>query len=186
MKAFQWFQRASVLALAAIALPASADEALRVGMAQTPNVKPTFLGEIHTTCYDGITDDLLTAGLGKTGLASAVPPGFINPLAPTPAELRRRAIYTNYRAVLDITAAGGYGTLYGPNVDINGNVTSSEGKIAGCEHIAYADDGSGKKNVTLLVQIPNAFDSRHACIITAHSSGSRGVYGAIGASGDGG
>jgi hydroxybutyrate-dimer hydrolase len=183
MRAFQWFQRAPVLALAAIALPANADQELRVGMAQTPNVKPVFLGEIHTTCYDGVTDDLLTAGLGKTGLAGAAP-GFINPLQPTPAELRRRAIWTNYRAVLDITAAGGYGTLYGPNVDINGNVTSSEGKIAGCEHIAYADDGSGKKNVTLMVQIPNTFDSRNACIVTAHSSGSRGVYGAIGASGE--
>ena len=183
MKALQWFQRASVLALAAIALPANADQELRVSMAQTPNVKPTFLGEIRMTCYDGVTDDLLTAGLGKTGLAGAAP-GFINPLAPTPAELRRRAIWTNYRAVLDITAAGGYGTLYGPNVDTNGNVTSSEGKIAGCEQIAYADDGSGKKNVTLLVQVPNTFDSRYSCIITAHSSGSRGVYGAIGASGE--
>src|SRR5262245_51751974 len=87
MKVFRWFQRACVLALPAIALPASADEALRVGMAQTPNVKPTFLGEIHTALYDGITDDLLTAGLGKTGLAGAVPPGFSNPLAPTAAEL---------------------------------------------------------------------------------------------------
>ena len=183
MKAFHLFQRACVLALAAIALPANAGQELRVGMAQTPNVKPAFLGQIHTTCYDGITDDLLTAGLGKTGLAAGAP-GFSNPLAPTPAELRRRAIWTNYRAVLDITAAGGYGTLYGPNVDINGNVTASEGKIAGCEHIAYADDGSGKKNVTLMVQIPNTFDSRHACVITAHSSGSRGVYGAIGASGE--
>jgi hydroxybutyrate-dimer hydrolase len=184
MKRFVWFRRVSVLAFSAIALPASADQELRVGMAQTPNVKPAFLGTIHTTCYDGVTDDLLTAGLGKTGLGSAVAPGFVNPLEPTPAELRRRAIYTNYRAVLDFTAAGGYGTLYGPNVDINGNVTASEGKIAGCEHIAYADDGSGKKNVTLIVQIPNTFDSRHACIVTAHSSGSRGVYGAIGASGE--
>jgi hydroxybutyrate-dimer hydrolase len=184
MKRCVWFRRASVLAFSAIALPASAQQELRVGMAQTPNVKPAFLGAIHSTCYDGVTDDLLTAGLGKTGLGSAVPPGFVNPVAPTPAELRRRAIYTNYRAVLDFTAAGGYGTLYGPNVDINGNVTASEGKIAGCEQIAYADDGSGKKNVTLMVQIPASFDSRRACIVTAHSSGSRGVYGAIGASGE--
>jgi hydroxybutyrate-dimer hydrolase len=184
MKAFHWFRRASVLVLTTIALPANADQELRVGMAQTPNVKPAFLGAIRTTCYVGVTDDLLTAGLGKTGLATALAPAFVNPLAPTPAELRRNAIWTNYRAVLDITAAGGYGTLYGPNVDINGNVTASEGKIAGCEHIAYADDGSGKKNVTLAVQIPNTFDSRRACIVTAHSSGSRGVYGAIGASGE--
>ena len=124
------------------------------------------------------------AGLGKTGLLAGAAPGFVNPLAPTPVELRHRAIWTNYRAVLDITAAGGYGTLYGPNVDTNGNVTSSEGKIPGCEHIAYADDGSGKKNVTLMVQVPDTFDSRHSCIVTAHSSGSRGVYGAIGASGE--
>src|SRR5262249_54316407 len=183
MKRFVWFRRASVLAFSAIALPASADQELRVGMAQTPNVKPAFLGTIHTTCYDGITDDLLTAGLGKTGLAAAAPL-FVNPLGPTPAELRRNAIHTNYRAVLDPTPAGGYGTLYGPNVDINGNVTASEGKIAGCEQIAYADDGSGKKNVTLAVQIPTTFDPRRACIVTAHSSGSRGVYGAIGASGE--
>src|SRR5262249_14229838 len=52
----------------------------------------------------------------------------------------------------------------------------------GCEYLAYADDGTGRKNVTLMVQIPDAFDSSHACIITGHSSGSRGVYGAIGTS----
>jgi 3HB-oligomer hydrolase 3HBOH len=34
-------------------------------MAQTPNVRPAFLGTIHSTCYDGVTDDLLTAGLGN-------------------------------------------------------------------------------------------------------------------------
>ena len=36
--------------------------------------------------------------------------------------MRRSAIYNNYRALIDPTAGGGYGTLYGPNVDINGNV----------------------------------------------------------------
>jgi hydroxybutyrate-dimer hydrolase len=183
MNIFWPFRIATILALAWAALPVYAHNDLRAGMAQTPNFKPAFLGDVHTKCYDGVTDDLLTAGLGKTGLAGAAP-GFADPLAPTAAELRRRAIWTNYRAVLDITAAGGYGTLYGPNVDTNGNVTASEGKIAGCEHIAYADDGTGKKNVTLMVQVPSTFDPSHACIVTAHSSGSRGVYGAIGASGE--
>ena len=65
--------------------------------------------------YDGSADDLLTAGLGKTGLAGTAP-GVADASNPTAAELRRRAIYTNYRGVLDITAAGGYGTLYGPSV----------------------------------------------------------------------
>src|ERR1051326_2128650 len=61
MKAFRWLLPACVLALSAIALPASADQELRVGMAQTPNVKPAFLGAIPPTCYDRVTDDLLTA-----------------------------------------------------------------------------------------------------------------------------
>ena len=53
-----------------------------------------------------------------------------------------------------------------------------EGKIAGEEHIAYADDGSGRQNVTMMVQIPTTFRPDDPCIITATSSGSRGVYGA--------
>jgi hydroxybutyrate-dimer hydrolase len=164
-----------------------AHEPLNVGMKHTPNHKPSFLGPISTACYTANGsepgDDLLTGGLGKTGLAGAAP-GFANAAAPTAAELRQRAIHTNYRAVLDITAAGGYGTLYGPNIDKNGNDTGTEGKIAGCEHLAFADDGSGRKNVTLMVQVPDTFDPANACIVTATASGSRGVYGAIGASGE--
>jgi hydroxybutyrate-dimer hydrolase len=147
------------------------------------NIKPPYIGEISKNYYDGNSDDLLTAGLGKTGLALAAP-AFTNPLAPTPAELRRNAIHTNYRAVLDITANGGYGTLYGPNVTNDGDVTASEGKIPGWEYIAYSDDGSSRKNVTLMVQVPDSFDVKRPCIVTATSSGSRGIYGAIGASGE--
>jgi hydroxybutyrate-dimer hydrolase len=176
-----------VLAAALRATPAPAVQELNVGMATTPNARPAFLGPITTTCYEAsgseAGDDLLTGGLGKTGLAGAAP-GFANAVAPTAAELRRRAIHTNYRAVLDITAAGGYGTLYGPNIDKDGHDTGTEGKIAGCEYLAYADDGSGRQNVTLMVQVPDTFDPQNACIVTGTSSGSRGVYGAIGASGE--
>ncbi len=144
-----------------------------------PNVKPAYLGTIKQTAYDGSTDDLLTAGLGKTGLAAAVAPAYVNPLNPTAAELRRNAIHTNYRAMLDMTTAGGFGSLYGPNVTAQGVVTTGEGKIAGTEYIAYADDGSGQKNVTLMVQVPASFDKANPCVITATASGSRGVYGGI-------
>ena len=74
--------------------------------------------------------------------------------------------------------------LYGPNIDLAGNDTLGEGKIAGEECIAYADDGSGRKNVTMMVQIPATFDPHNACIVAAPSSGSRGVYGAIGTTGE--
>lgn len=136
------------------------------------------------TTYDGTSDDLLTAGLGKTGLGSAAPPGFVDAANPTAAELRRRAIYTNYRALVDFSAAGGYGTLYGPNVAADGTVTADEGKVAGREFIAFSDDGTGRKNVTMMVQIPDTFDTNAACIVTAPSPGSRGVYGAIATSGE--
>jgi len=63
-----------------------------------------------------VTNDLLTAGLGKSGLGSATAPSFADPLHPTAEELRRLAIYNNYRALVDPTPGGGFGTLYGPNV----------------------------------------------------------------------
>ncbi|MGK5036013.1 3-hydroxybutyrate oligomer hydrolase family protein [Janthinobacterium sp. LB3P118] len=147
------------------------------------NQMPGYLGAITRVDYDGKTNDLLTAGLGKTGLAGAAP-AYANAEQPTPLDLRRNAIYANYRAVLDIAANSGYGTLYGPNVDASGNVGTGEGLVAGSEYIAYADDGTGKKNVTLMVQVPASFDPEHACIVTGTSSGSRGIYGAIGSSGE--
>ena len=154
------------------------------GPAPELNALPGRVATIASTkTYDGTTDDLLTAGLGKTGIGGAAP-GFVDALNPTAVELRRRAIYTNYRGVLDPTAAGGYGTLYGPNIDVEGRDTLGEGKIAGKEILAFADDGTGKKNVTLMVQIPANFDKNNPCIVTGPSSGSRGVYGAIGTAGD--
>ncbi len=144
-----------------------------------PNVKPAFISSpIGVKSYDGNTDDLLTAGLGKDGLAAAAP-AFANPNAPTAAELRRNAIWANYRAIVDVQAAGGYGSLYGPNVDAKGNVTTGQGKVPGTEYIAFADDGSGRQNVTVMAQVPDGFDVKHPCIISATSSGSRGVYGGV-------
>lgn len=175
------------LAAAFIGAPASADQGGIVPMGHK-NKKPHFIrGPVSAKYYpgagSGTGDDLLTGGLGKSGLAGAAP-AFADPLNPTPAELRRNAIHTNYRAVLDITGPGGYGTLYGPNLDKEGNDTGTEGKIPGWESIVYSDDGTGRKNVTLMVQVPDSFDVNNACIVTGTSSGSRGIYGAIGSSGE--
>ena len=74
--------------------------------------------------------------------------------------------------------------LYGPNVDVDGNATLGEGKIAGTEYIAYADDGSGKQNVTHDGAGAGVVRPRAAPASSpATSSGSRGVYGAIGSAG---
>jgi hydroxybutyrate-dimer hydrolase len=180
MQIFRFARTPSLAAVATLALAGcwSSDT-------YTPeqNLKPAFVGVVTKSSYDGASDDLLTAGLGTTGIAGASPVAA-NPTAPTAAELRTIAIWNNYRALVDIAANGGYGRLYGPNIDINGNPTLGEGKVAGTEYIAYADDGSGKQNVTMMVQIPASFNSAAACMVTATSSGSRGVYGAIGTAGE--
>ena len=142
------------------------------------SVKPSFVGSVRSTAFDGSTDDLLTAGLGKSGLGDATKTPTTS-ATPTAAELRKLAIFTNYRALIDTTSNGGYGVFYGPNVDSAGVAGTGEGKIAGTEYVAYSDDGSGARNVTLLVQVPSTFNPAAPCIITATSSGSRGVYGAI-------
>ncbi|MEO7760847.1 MAG: 3-hydroxybutyrate oligomer hydrolase family protein, partial [Casimicrobiaceae bacterium] len=172
-------QRFSILIVTALAL-AGCNSSSDVEL----NIKPAYVGTISQASYDGNTDDLLTAGLGKTGLQSATAPAIVDPVNPSAPELRRLAIYNNYRGLLDMTTLGGYGVLYGPNVDAAGNVTTSEGKIAGTEYIAYADDGSGAQNVTMMVQVPASFDRNNPCIVAAPSSGSRGVYGAIGTAGE--
>ena len=150
------------------------------------NKKPEFIkGEILMQEYDDISNDLLTGGLGLSGIQSgATTAPIADPDNPTAAELRTLAIQTNFRAVLDPSPAGGWGSLYGPNIDPEGNPTLGEGLIAGKEYLAYSDDGTGRRNVTLMVQIPDTFDPENACIVTGPSSGSRGVYGAIGTSGE--
>jgi hydroxybutyrate-dimer hydrolase len=144
----------------------------------------SWRGTYTKSSYDGISNDLLTAGLGKTGLQNPVAPAFADSLHPTPAELRTLGVHNNYRALTDMSSNGGYGVLYGPNVDLTGNPTLGEGRIAGDEYIAYADPGSGRRNVTMMVQVPTSFDPSNPCIVAAPSSGSRGVYGAIATTGE--
>lgn len=169
--------RLATTCLASASMVAIAAVAANMGAAADDN------GVLHTH-YDGVTNDLLTAGLGRTGLGSATPPSFVDPLHPTAEELRRLAIYTNYRALVDPTPGGGFGSLYGPNVTAGGTVTTSEGLIAGDEYIAFEKANDGRTRVTMMVQVPDSFNPAASCIVAAPSSGSRGVYGAIATAGE--
>jgi hydroxybutyrate-dimer hydrolase len=130
------------------------------------------------------TQDLLTGGLGTTGLRAAAAPAYADPANPTALELRRNALHSNYRAILDPTDAGGYSRFYGPNVTADGTVTANEGLIPGREYIGSLDDGTGRKRVVMAVQIPDSFNPDRPCLVLGPSSGSRGVYGAIGTAGE--
>lgn len=117
-------------------------------------------------------DDLLTAGLGLEGLRAMMPPAFANPDAPTATELRRRAIWSNWRGIADLAPGGGYGDLYGSVAAVQGREFSAYAKVPGATHPHR-----------VLLQVPDAFDVRKRCVVVTASSGSRGIYGAIAVAG---
>src|SRR5258708_22337387 len=136
--------RRTVGAFSAVILLAACHHGGDSNPALSVNTLPGFVsGSVRTTTYDGNSDDLLTAGLGRTGLASSTLPGAANPASPTAAQLRRHAILSNYRALVDMTADGGYGRFCWPDVDLNGNHTLGRDQIAGTEYLAHAHDGRG-------------------------------------------
>ncbi|WP_237055987.1 D-(-)-3-hydroxybutyrate oligomer hydrolase [Marilutibacter chinensis] len=113
-------------------------------------------------------DDLLTAGLGLGGLRAMAPPVFADPARPTAAELRRRAIWSNWRGIADLAPGGGYGELYGSTADVPGR-----------EYSAFARVDGARQPHRVLVQVPDGFDAGKRCVVVTASSGSRGIYGAI-------
>jgi len=133
---------------------------------------------LSTQYYDGVTDDLLTAGLGQNGLMGAAPVAA-DPENPTAAEIRTATIVNQYQASQDMRSTSGYGSLYGPAVATQFATPSADGKVAGKEYFAYADDGNGNQNVTMMVQVPSDFDRDNPCIVAAPAPHSQGVYGAI-------
>lgn len=117
-------------------------------------------------------DDLLTAGLGIAGLRNMAPPAFADAARPTPQELRRRAIWNNWRGIADLSPAGGYGEIYG-----------SVANVPGREFSAFATVAGAKQPHRVLVQVPDSFDVDRRCVVVTASSGSRGVYGSIAVAG---
>jgi len=157
--------------VAAFATPVVADESSIVR------------GSLDVREYDGITDDLLSAGLNLAGLVGAAP-GFADPANPTRAELRKRAIYNNYRGIVDPVPAGGMGLLWGPGAPGAPTFAApvTPGLIPGVEYKAYLrlpERRPHVNNVPAAVQIPRHFDPAKPCIVAAMPSGSRSLYGGI-------
>jgi hydroxybutyrate-dimer hydrolase len=162
-------------AVAAVAVLAGCATSGTTGKAMSlDQVRAELSGEPIRHEFDGVADDLLTAGLGADGLRGP-PPGFANPLRPTALELRRRAIYSAYRGLVDVTEAGGFGRYFGP--------TGGQ-KIAGREYLVAVKTPDGRSNTTVMLQIPSTFDPANPCLIAVASSGSRGIYGALPTAGE--
>ena len=118
------------------------------------------------------SDDLLTAGLGGDGLRAVTAPAFADPGHPTAGELRRRALWSNWRGIADLAPGGGYGEIYG-----------STASVPGREFNALAMVPGASQPHRVLAQVPDAFDTRRRCIVVTASSGSRGIYGSISVAG---
>lgn len=113
-------------------------------------------------------DDLLTAGLGLDGLRAMTPPAFADAAHPTAAERRRRAIWSNWRGIADLSPHGGYGTVYGSTASVPGREYSTLLTLPGA-HAPHR----------VVLQLPDAFDQRKRCVVVSVASGSRGVYGSM-------
>lgn len=114
------------------------------------------------------SDDLLTAGLGLAGLRAMAPPAFADAEHPTAAELRRRAIWNNWRGIADLTPTGGYGDWYGSVATVPGREFHALAIVPGTRHPHR-----------VMAQVPDAFVQGKPCLVVTAASGSRGVYGAI-------
>ncbi len=165
----------------AIALAIACSSTAALAQSQPPIVQ----GSVKIKTYDGVTaplNDLLSAGLNLSGLTGAAP-GFVDPNNPTPAELRKRAIYNNYRGIVDPVPGGGIGLLWGPQSP--GTPTFAGvpfGLIPGVEYKAnlrVADGHGHVNNLPAAVQIPAHFNPEKPCIVAAVPSGSRSLYGGI-------
>ncbi|HEY8288335.1 MAG TPA: 3-hydroxybutyrate oligomer hydrolase family protein, partial [Acetobacteraceae bacterium] len=132
-------------------------------------MRELHIGSVRITEHRG-QDDLLSAGLGLAGLAGAPAAfaAFANPLAPTAAELRRRAIQTSWKGIADLGPLGGYGTVYGGVPDVPGR-----------EYQAFARIPGARAPHRVLLQLPDHFDKQKRCLVVTAASGSRGIYGAI-------
>ena len=118
------------------------------------------------------SDELLTAGVGIDALRATSAPAFAQPAQPTAEEARRRAIWSSWRGIADLTPGGGFGDVYG-----------SLRPAPGREYSAYARVPGARHPHRVLVQVPDNFDAARRCLVVAASSGSRGIYGAIAVAG---
>lgn len=130
-------------------------------------VDPEFLtSPVRETRHAG-DDDLLSAGLGLSGLRGIAPqPADV--AAPTAAELRRMAIHTSWQGIADLDPRGGIGSLYGGAPHVPGREYSALARVPGARHPHR-----------VLAQVPDNLDPDRPCLLVAPAPGSRGVYGTL-------
>ncbi|GAB4123493.1 MAG: D-(-)-3-hydroxybutyrate oligomer hydrolase [Wenzhouxiangellaceae bacterium] len=116
-------------------------------------------------------DDLVSSGLGVAGIQGSAP-AVDAPEQPDPLQLRRLAIYNNYRALQDVSGSG-FGDWHGPLR-----------AVPGTEILARRQSPLLQYPHAVALQLPDSFDPAQPCLVVSAASGSRGVYGAAAVTGD--
>jgi len=116
-------------------------------------------------------DDLVSSGLGVAGMQGPAP-AVDAPEQPDPLQLRRLAIYNNYRALQDVSGSG-FGDWHGPLR-----------AVPGTEILAWRQSPLLQYPHAVALQLPDSFDPAQPCLVVSAASGSRGVYGAAAVTGD--
>lgn len=163
-------RRPVVLLYAALPLLSGCLAVAHAAQPRADGAAPVF-EQWRETTHRG-NDDLLTAGLGIDALRLATAPAFVSPARPTAGEARRRAIWSSWRGIADLTPGGGFGDVYGSLQPAPGREFSAYARVPGARHPHR-----------VLVQVPDTFDASRRCLVVAASSGSRGIYGAIAVAG---
>ncbi|MDN3640111.1 3-hydroxybutyrate oligomer hydrolase family protein [Simiduia curdlanivorans] len=162
----------SLLSLA-VALAACTDNAKKEIDLPLEAKKPSFaIDQISELQVDGINDDLVSAGLTLNQLRTKLAPAE-DSANPTASELRRGAYHQNYQSLLALAEQDGYGQAYAQAMQTDNLVAGSEYLLP----VRYSDHSIA---AMLMVQVPTHFDGKNPCLVVTASSGSRGIYGAVG------
>ena len=120
--------------------------------------------------YDGVTDDLVTGGLGADAMLGKRP-GYADCFT------RPSRSFAARRCSNPGAEDRGSDDSSGPDVDeTSGEKIPGEGKVAGEEYLAYADDGESKQNVAMLLQIPASLSSERHCLVAIPVNGSASLF----------
>ena len=148
---------------------AAACVVLSVPIALAEEPAPPWLRLGPYTAYDGVTDDLVTGA--RRGRHARQAAGIRRSAAPDGRGASPRGLVPVGQRWAGVRAP------VRPDVDeATGQKIPRQGRVAGEEYLAYADDGEGKQNVAMLLQIPQNLSSDRRCLVAIPVNGSASLF----------
>ena len=100
--------------------------------------------DVLSTHYDGVTNDLLTAGLGKTGLGSPVAPGFVIAAVSIGPKLDIKSLWLEPGEKVDLPAGAAVFAMDGRFAGLTSAVDGGTIIIPGADVLASAEELAAK------------------------------------------